>query len=60
MKVLLNFFFFFFSFFFFYQEFNSTQCKKRRKTKKASFPKESVENADLYKPVFDKIMIIHE
>ena len=43
-----------------YIELNSTQCKKRRKTKKASFPKESVENADLNKPVFDKIMIIHE
>ena len=27
---------------------------------KISFPKESVENADLYKPVLNKIMITHE
>ena len=35
---------------------NLTQCKNRRK----SFPKESVENADLYKPVLNKIMTTHE
>ena len=34
---------------------NSTQCKKRRITKN-SFPKKSVENANLHKPVLNKIM----
>ena len=34
---------------------NWTQCKKRRITKN-NFPKESVENANLYKPVLNKIM----
>ena len=38
---------------------NSTQYKKRRKTK-TSFPKESEENADLHKPVLNKIMITHK
>ena len=39
---------------------NSTQSKqktqKAQKDKKLVFPKESAENADLYKPVFHKIM----
>ena len=30
--------------------------QKAQKYKKTSFPKESVENADLYKPVLNKIM----
>ena len=34
--------------------------KKRRKTKKTSFPKEKVENTDLYKPVLDKVMTTQE
>ena len=43
-----------------YIEFNSKQRKKRRKTKKTSFPKESVENADLCKLVLNKIITSHE
>ena len=41
---------------------NSTQCKKRKKKNKqnTSFPKESVENADLYKTVWYKLIITHE
>ena len=39
-----------------YIEFNLTQ----RRRQKASFPKESVENADLYRRVLNKIMTIHE
>ena len=43
-----------------YEEFfeirTGSKHKKRRKTKKISFPKEWIENADLYKPVFNKIM----
>ena len=42
-----------------YIKFNSTQCKKPRKTK-ASFIKELVENADLHKPLYDKIMTTYE
>ena len=38
---------------------NLTQYKKPRKAK-TRFPKESVENADLYKPVMNKIMTAHE
>ena len=42
--------------------FNSTQ--NRHKTQKAqndtSFPKESVESADLHKPVLNKIVTTHE
>ena len=34
--------------------------KKLRKTKKTSFPRELVENADFYKPVLNKIMTSHE
>ena len=34
--------------------------KKLRKTKKTSFPKESVENVDFYKSVSSKIMTTHE
>ena len=38
-------------------KFNSTQCKSAKR-QKTSFTKESVENADLYKPVLSKIMTI--
>ena len=38
---------------------NLTQCKKRRNTK-TRLPKETVENADLYKPALNKIMTTHE
>ena len=43
---------------------NSTQ-KRQKNTKsagrqKTSFPKEKVENADLYKPVLNKIMATEE
>ena len=43
-------------------EFNSTfgRMQKVQKNKKTSFPKESVENADLYKSVLDKIMTRNE
>ena len=41
-----------------YMEFDTTQ--KVQKEKKTSFPKESVENADLYKTVLNKIMTTHE
>ena len=34
--------------------------KKAQKDKKTSFPKESVENADLYKPILNKLMTAHE
>ena len=34
--------------------------KKHRKTKKTSFLKETVENADLYKAVLNKTMTIHK
>ena len=33
---------------------------KKRRTTKTSFQKESVENADLHKPVLNKIMTTHE
>ena len=41
---------------------NSIQhnAKSVEKQKKTSFPKESVENAELYKPVLDKVMTTHE
>ena len=42
-----------------YIKFNSTQFKKPRKTK-ASFIKELVENADLHKSLYDKIMTTYE
>ena len=32
---------------------------KRSERQKTSFPKESLENADLYKPVLNKIMTTH-
>ena len=35
---------------------NSAQCKKAQKNKKLVFKKKSVENADLYKPVLNKIV----
>ena len=41
-----------------YIEFDTTQ--KVRKDKKTSFSKESLGNADLYKPVMSKIMTTHE
>ena len=43
-----------------YIEFDTIQ--KGAKIKKTSFPKEQVENADLYKPVLllNKIMTTHE
>ena len=34
--------------------------KKLRKTKKTSFPKESIENTDFYKPALNKIMTTHK
>ena len=40
--------------------YNRQKTQKIRKTKKTSFPKESVENADLYKPVLNKIMTAHK
>ena len=46
-----------------YIEFYTEQAKKHkklRKTKKTSFPRELVENADFYKPVLNKIMTSHE
>ena len=43
---------------------NSTQnrqkTQKSQKDKEASFPKESVENADMYKTILNKIMTTHE
>ena len=39
-----------------------TERKQRKhgKTKKMGYPREQVENADLYKPVLSKIMGTHE
>ena len=34
--------------------------KRAERQKKTSFPKESVENADLYKPILNKIMAAHK
>ena len=39
---------------------NGRKHKKAQKDKKASFPKESGDNADLQKPVLNKIMTAHE
>ena len=39
------------------EQAENTKSPERQKT---SFPKESVENADLYKPVSNKIMTTHE
>ena len=36
------------------------KTQKAQKNKKTSFPKESVENADFYKPALNKIMTTHE
>ena len=36
------------------EQIENTKCAERKKT---SFPKESVENADLYKSVLNKIII---
>ena len=36
------------------------RTKKTEKTHKNSFPKESVENANLYKSIMSKIMTTHE
>ena len=41
-----------------YIEFHTMQ--KAQKYKALSFPKQSVENADLYKLVWNKIMTTHE
>ena len=38
----------------------SKKHKKRRKTKKNSFPKEQIENTELHKPVLNKIMTTQE
>ena len=40
-----------------YQMIHNTKGAERQNT---SFPKELIENADLYKPVLNKIMTIHE
>ena len=43
---------------------NSTQNRQKRQKsaerQKTSFPEESVENADLYKPALNKITTTHE
>ena len=39
---------------------NRQKTQKAEKVKKTSFPKESVENADFYKPVLKKVMNTHE
>ena len=39
---------------------NSQETQKAQKDQKTSFPKESVENADFYKPILNKIMTMHE
>ena len=39
---------------------NRQKAQKGQKNKKTSFPKESVENADFYKPILNKIIIAHE
>ena len=38
---------------------NKQKTQKAQKDKKPVFPKESAENTDLYKPVFNKIMTTH-
>ena len=38
----------------------AVNTKKRRKIKKTSFPKEQIENTDLYKPVLNEIMTKQE
>ena len=37
-----------------------TKRHKTEKAQKGSFPKESVENVDLHKPIMSKIMTTHE
>ena len=39
---------------------NTQKTKKAQNDKKTSFSKESVENADLHKPVLNKIKTTHE
>ena len=39
---------------------NREKTKKTRKGKKMGYPRDQVENADLYKPVLSKIMGTHE
>ena len=39
---------------------NKQKTQKARRDKKTSFLNKSAENADFYKPVFNKIMISHE
>ena len=42
------------------QKHNTWYNARRAEIQKTSFPKESVENADLYKPILNKIMTTHE
>ena len=45
-----------------YTKFDTEQAKNTKSSgrqKKTSVPKESVENEDFYKPVFNKIMTTH-
>ena len=39
---------------------NRQKTQKAQKDKKTSFPKEKVENWDLYKPVLNKVMTAQE
>ena len=39
---------------------NRQKTQKAQKDKKTSFPKEKVENTDLYKPVLNKVMTTQE
>ena len=39
---------------------NRQKSQKSTERQKTNFPKESVENADMYKPVLNKIMTAHE
>ena len=41
-------------------EFRTGRKHKKRRQTKSSFPKEQVENADLYKPILNKIMTKEE
>lgn len=38
----------------------NSKHRKRKKTKKTSFPKEWIENADLYKPVVNKMRTVNK
>ena len=39
---------------------NRQKTRENTERQEVSFPKEKVENIDLYKPVLNKIMSIHE